>query len=702
MAYNTANEPLSESFSGGTLSGLSVTNGYDQYLRRSQLAALNSTTPFLQHSFSFDNASRLLTVTDNTGSPASYSATYIYLAKSPLVSQIVFKQGTTTRMTTAKQHDYLNRLTSISSAVGSSAIGNSYACNNANQRIRSTLADGSYWLYEYDSLGQVRSGRKYWPDQTPVAGQQFEYTHDDIGNRTATKAGGDQNGANLRSASYLANNLNQYTNRTVPGAVDVMGVSFATNAVTVNGQTAYRKGEYFRKEIPVSNGSVPVWQSVTNAAIGQASITGNVFVPKTPELFYYDADGNLTNDGCWRYAWDAENRVVTLTTNTAVGPRQSIKFEYDWRGRRIHKQVWPNASWNGTPTNDVKFVYDGWNLLAELNATNNAVIRSFMWGSDLSGTSQGAGGVGGLLVVVYKGEQTTNCFVAFDGNGNVAALADAGSTNILAQYEYGPFGEVIRATGPMAKANPFRFSTKYQDDETDLLYYGHRYYNASTGRWLSRDPIQEQAGLNLYAFVGNDSVCAIDALGLAKLRFKVIVGIWSGFSGTWSQPYWAGSGDYETGDSFAWSLVNINNEASWLDHLWYCAAYCNSVNVWGGVASAGTIKVYAKDDCGGKFHIRGMYNATITATGPAVTYGHAELNSIEHGQLSTIVAKHASPMVHGLAAVDEDVTLRPKEEKLVYEYVPFTLLKNREFSGGVPSYVSISGSLLGFSITKSP
>jgi RHS repeat-associated protein len=41
----------------------------------------------------------------------------------------------------------------------------------------------------------------------------------------------------------------------------------------------------------------------------------------------------------------------------------------------------------------------------------------------------------------------------------------------------------------MARANPFRFSTKYQDDETDLLYYGYRYYNAGTGRWLSRDPI---------------------------------------------------------------------------------------------------------------------------------------------------------------------------------------------------------------------
>jgi len=206
---------------------------------------------------------------------------------------------------------------------------------------------------------------------------------------------------------------------------------------------------------------------------------------------------------------------VKLAPNTSIGPRNSIKFEYDWQGRRIHKQVWGNTNWTSTPTNDVKFVYDGWNLLAELNATNNAVIRSFMWGSDLSGSIQGAGGVGGLLEVTYKGTQATNCFVAFDGNGNVAALADAGSTNILAQYEYGPFGEVLRATGPLAKANPFRFSTKYQDDETDLLYYGYRYYGASTGRWISRDPA---GAVNLYSFARNNGVSGYDFLGLWDYR----------------------------------------------------------------------------------------------------------------------------------------------------------------------------------------
>jgi RHS repeat-associated protein len=66
----------------------------------------------------------------------------------------------------------------------------------------------------------------------------------------------------------------------------------------------------------------------------------------------------------------------------------------------------------------------------------------------------------------------------------------------------------------MEDANPFRFSTKYQDDETDLLYYGYRYYNPSTGRWVSRDPANERGGNNLYAAARNNAVNQIDLLGL--------------------------------------------------------------------------------------------------------------------------------------------------------------------------------------------
>ena len=95
----------------------------------------------------------------------------------------------------------------------------------------------------------------------------------------------------------------------------------------------------------------------------------------------------------------------------------------------------------------------------------------------------------------------------------------------------GPFGEVIRATGPMAKANPFRFSTKFQDVETDLFYYGNRYYNPSTGRWLGRDPMDEDGGRSLYAFVENEPVGRLDALGEETIVIggdPIIVEPWPG------------------------------------------------------------------------------------------------------------------------------------------------------------------------------
>ena len=210
------------------------------------------------------------------------------------------------------------------------------------------------------------------------------------------------------------------------------------------------------------------------------------------------------------------NRPVRMVANTVVGPPQRMDFAYDHQGRRITKRVWNNTAGTGTSGLDQKVPYDGWNLVAVLGA-DNTLLRSFAWETDFSGTPKGAGGVGGLLWIhdiSTLNNQPSTHFVAHDGNGNVSLLVNATDGTETARYEYGPFGEVIRATGPMAKANPFRFSTKYQDDETDLLYYGYRYYNASTGRWISRDPIEEQGGVNLFGFVGNNAVCNWDLYGL--------------------------------------------------------------------------------------------------------------------------------------------------------------------------------------------
>jgi RHS repeat-associated protein len=516
---------LSEACSAGPLTGLSVVNGYDQYLRRTNLTLNAQLSTLTSVSYGYGTASRLQTVSDGTN-----SATYTCLDASPLVGQIDFTANNTPFMSTVKQYDHLNRLTNISTVNSAQQAldSHAYAYNSANQRTRVTLPDSSYWVYTYDSLGQVTSGKKYWSDSTPVAGQQFQYTFDDIGNRKTAASGGDQSGANLRTGVYSANGLNQYTSRTVPGYVQSLGTANASATVTLWGDdgsyaAAVRQGDYFRAEFSVNNSAGPLWLTLTNLAVLNngsnpdivASTTNHEFVPQTPERFTYDDDGNLTSDGRWTYVWDAENRLVKMAPSTSAGPQVSLQFEYDSQGRRIRKQVWPNATWTGPATNDQRFVYDGWNLIAELN-TNNSPLRTYTWGLDLSGSMQGAGGIGGLLFLCDV--PSGICYSpAFDGNGNVSALINASDGTPAGQYERGPFGEVIRATGPMARANPFRFSTKYQDDETDLLYYGYRYYNASTGRWLRRDPVAETGGIALYCAFRNNPMTHVDGTGLINL-----------------------------------------------------------------------------------------------------------------------------------------------------------------------------------------
>ncbi len=85
--------------------------------------------------------------------------------------------------------------------------------------------------------------------------------------------------------------------------------------------------------------------------------------------------------------------------------------------------------------------------------------------------------------------------------------------------EYDRFGQLTRATGPMGDANRFLLPGRSHDQKSDLVFYGYRYYNASSGRWLSRDPIKEKGGENLFGFVGNDPVRSLDALGKLQIVF---------------------------------------------------------------------------------------------------------------------------------------------------------------------------------------
>ena len=331
--------------------------------------------------------------------------------------------------------------------------------------------------------------------------------------------------------------------RTVPAAVDINGAATNSATVTVNNRASYRKGEYFWNEYWTTNTAGPVYLSLTNLAVLNngtnadivATNIGWTLLPKSPEVFGYDADGNLTNDGRWAFYWDAENRLTNMTSlpGSPTASLLKLDFLYDYQGRRVQKVVWANDGTNYYRQATNRYVYDGWNLTAVLDG-GNTPLYSFQWSLDASGTMQGAGGVGGLLSMkVHSGSLAGTYFYCYDGNYNVVEVINAATGTPQARYEYGPFGELIRATGPLASTNCFQFSTKYHDPESDLVYYGFRYYNPSTGRWLSRDPVTEEAfakytltgpvnsaltaDINLYQYARNDGLNYFDYLGAGIL-----------------------------------------------------------------------------------------------------------------------------------------------------------------------------------------
>ncbi len=107
-----------------------------------------------------------------------------------------------------------------------------------------------------------------------------------------------------------------------------------------------------------------------------------------------------------------------------------------------------------------------------------------------------------------------------DGNGNITALIATNQT-LVAQYHYDPYGNILGIAGPLAEANLYRFSSKELHPNSGLVYYLYRYYEPSLQRWINRDPIGQNGGLNPYSFLQNDSVNSTDPHGLWVISWRL-------------------------------------------------------------------------------------------------------------------------------------------------------------------------------------
>jgi RHS repeat-associated protein len=334
-----------------------------------------------------------------------------------------------------------------------SSIG--YTVNNLGQRTSATRSGAATnsTAWGYDALGQVISA----DDTNNTADRAYQY--DTIGNRKKSA----ESLTLPSSGNYTTNPLNQYTN------------------------------------IGGSGGYNPTFDEDGNQRNAQIHPTAS----STPLAALYE--------------WDGENRLRSVKNSTGV---ILVEYHYDAQSRRIATIGRGDLPSLSSPEQTTLHLYDGWNCIAEyttLDLQTFDLRHSYLWGPDLSGSMQGAGGVGGLLAVTQTpvtGAPVTY-YPCFDGNGNITEYINA-SGAIVAHFGYDPFGNTPIITGAQAQEFKYRFSTKPLENTTGLYYYGYRYYHPQTGRWINKDPIEEEGGLNLYGFVENDGLNFVDVSGLFK------------------------------------------------------------------------------------------------------------------------------------------------------------------------------------------
>jgi len=361
----------------------------------------------------------------------------------------------------------------------------------------------------YAAIGELTSWSATEPDGAARYNEQLIYAYDAAGNLQ-------QRWNHQFMQSFTVDAANELTNVTRGGILTVTGnTPTPASSVTINGQPAGTYGDFTfasSSGFALADGLNTFTKIAGNySATVMVTNTLSVNLPASVNLLF-DANGNLTDDGARAFGYDAENQL----TNVTVTGQWREDFLYDGLNRRrITRQYgWTGNAW--ALTNETRFVYDGKAVVQERD-NNNVAQVSYTRGMDASGSLQGAGGIGGLLA---RTEATGSTYYHADGNGNITALMD-GNQYIVARYLYDPFGRLLGKWGTMADANVYRFSSKEWDGNAGLYDYLYRSYDPNLQRWLNRDPIGEQGGINLYGFANNNPVNLMDMDGREILDYPV-------------------------------------------------------------------------------------------------------------------------------------------------------------------------------------
>jgi len=438
--------------------GVVTTYGYSRLGELTNIS-YSDNTPAV--TFTFDRLGRQTTITDSQGTRTfTYNDALQLAAETNVTGQLTrnfdslgrssgFQVGAdlgSAPYSVSNSFDSLGRFSALSSVVGGISNSWNYFFLPDSELLSGWTAMGSGVTVtrNYEPNRNLLTGISNGAGSTLISG--FDYVNDAAGRRTLR----------IDEGSAVATNVFGYNSR-----------SELTTALMGTNSFAWELD-------PIGNRVSATGNSVTHNYTANALNQYTQITNGGLRTLNYDLDGNLTNDGVFAYSWDGENRMVGAANGSTVA-----HYCYDYMSRRHQKIV------NGVTNN---FVYDGWNLVSEIsNDGAQSITNHYVWGLDLSGTLQGAGGIGGLLSVTRNG---MTYFPCYDANGNITDYADINGV-VVAHREYDAYGNTLVASGSMVDDFSFWFSSKYLDRETGLYYYGYRQYSPELGRWLSRDPLTE-------------------------------------------------------------------------------------------------------------------------------------------------------------------------------------------------------------------
>ena len=216
--------------------------------------------------------------------------------------------------------------------------------------------------------------------------------------------------------------------------------------------------------------------------------------------YAYDRNGNLcqkkNQDKEYTYCYDALDRLVTY-----ISADQKVCYLYDDNNRRLSKTYYSktqSGEWGKMKVE--RYLYQEQNEIGAVDEQGKIFQLRIL--------GEGRGAEIGAAVAM---EFDNKLYVPIhDHIGNVACLFDGTTGEQVECYRYTAFGE----SEQQETINPWRFSSKRHDEETQFIYFGRRYYDAGTGRWVTPDPIGREGGPNLYAYVLNRPLTHVDFYGL--------------------------------------------------------------------------------------------------------------------------------------------------------------------------------------------